>query len=425
LFLKAIFYTFSRKYFKHEGHEGHEDFINYFLRALRVLRVYKRIVRTNYNFMSLASYRKYFPITETDIYLNHAAVSPFSTRVVEAINDILTRRSAGEVEIYPLMIEEKSRLKKNLAELIDGEEANIAIIGNTSEGFNWLVHGLEWKEGDRILLVENEFPSNIYPFLNLQQHGVKIDYVPTRDGFICLEDIEGNIHPQTKLFSISFVEFLNGFRNQLAEISDICHQREVLLSVDSIQGVGALPLSVRQMGIDFLSNGGHKWLMGPQGCGFMYISPVLFDRLRPAYVGWLSVKDSWNFFDYNLEFLEDAGRFEIATSNILGIFGLSASTSLLLEPGTKTIEQHLFSLGERLIDKLSSLGFTYVGSADIIHRSGIYTFTCENVTERYKYLRKNRVHLSLRNDLLRFSPHFYNTIEEIDQVVEIIREKKV
>ena len=375
--------------------------------------------------MSLASYRKYFPITERDIYFNHAAVSPFSTRVVETITNILNRRSAGEVEIYPLMIEEKSRLKKNLAALIDGEETNIAIIANTSEGFNWLVHGLEWKKGDRILLVENEFPSNIYPFLNMQQYGVKIDYVPTRDGFIFLEDIESNIHPQTKLFSISFVEFLNGFKNQLAEISHICQQRDVLLSVDSIQGVGALPLSVRQMGIDFLSNGGHKWLMGPQGCGFMYISPTLFDRLKPAYVGWLSVKDSWNFFDYNLDLLDDASRFEIATSNVLGIFGLSASTSLLLEAGTKEIEQHLLLLGERLIDELSSIGFRYVGSPEMIQRSGIVTFACENVTETYKNLRKNRVHLSLRNDLLRFSPHFYNTTEEIDRIVEIIREKKV
>jgi len=370
--------------------------------------------------MSFAAYRKFFPITKTDIYLNHAAVSPFSTNVVEAIQNLLKKRSSDLIEVYPLAVEEKVKLKKNLAELIDGEEDNIAIIGNTSEGFNWLVQGLEWNKGDRVLLVENEFPSNVYPFLNLEQQGVIIDYVPTRDGFIYLDDIGKMIRPETKLLSISFVEFLNGFRNQLPEISDICHDNDVILSVDSIQGVGALPLSVRQAGIDFISNGGHKWLMGPQGCGFMYISPVLFDRLKPAFAGWLSVKDSWNFFDYQLDFLDDARRFEIATSNVLGIFGLTASTSLLLEAGTKMIEQHLFTLGDRLIEKLTEMELTYIGAPDIKNRSGIYSFACNNVKEKYKHLRKNNVHLSLRNDVLRFSPHFYNTVDEIDEVVDLI-----
>ncbi|MCK4560709.1 MAG: aminotransferase class V-fold PLP-dependent enzyme [Calditrichia bacterium] len=370
--------------------------------------------------MSLASYRKYFPITTTDIYLNHAAISPLSTKVVEATEQILKMRSSGQIEVFPEAEEEKKKLKKNLADLIDGEPDNIAIIGNTSEGFNWLVHGLEWKEGDRVLLVENEFPANIYPFLNLEQYGVIIDYVPVRDGFIYPEDIENAIKPDTKLFSISFIGFLNGFRNQLSDISRICRERNVIFSVDGIQGVGALPLSVGNSGIDFLSNGGHKWLMGPQGCGFMYISPVLFERLKPAFAGWLSVKDSWNFFDYRLDFLDDARRFEIATSNVLGIFGLRASTDLLLAAGLANIEKHLFMLGDRLIEELSVLGFKYIGSGNTKERSGIYSFTCENEKALFEYLQKKRIHISLRNGVIRFSPHFYNTAEEIDQVVDML-----
>jgi selenocysteine lyase/cysteine desulfurase len=375
--------------------------------------------------MSLASFRKYFPVTETDIYMNHAAVSPFSTKIVETTEKILQLRSSGQIEIYPVAVEEKKNLKKNLADLIDGEVDNIAIIGNTSEGFNWLVQGLEWNQGDRVLLVENEFPANIYPFLNLEQEGVIIDYVPVRDGFIFQEDIEKMIRPDTKLLSISFVEFLNGFRNQLSDISRICCDRNVLFSVDGIQGVGALPLSVRQSGIDFLSNGGHKWLMGPQGCGFMYISPVLFERLKPAFAGWLSVKDSWNFFDYNLDFLDDARRFEIGTSNVLGIFGLAASTGLLLDAGTATIEKHLFGLGDHLIEKLSPLGFKYIGSNESKNRSGIYSFKCNNEKAIYEHLKANRIHISLRNDILRFSPHFYNTLDEIDQVVDILKSTRI
>lgn len=370
--------------------------------------------------MSLSSFRKYFPVSSTDIYLNHAAVSPLSTKVVQATERILQMRSSGEIEVFHESVEKKKSLKKSLAHLIDGEPDNIAIIGNTSEGFNWLAQGLEWEKGDRVLLVENEFPANIYPFLNLEQKGVIIDFVPVRDGFIYLEEIKNKILPETKLLSISFVEFLNGFRNQLTEISALCKKSNVLLSVDGIQGIGAMPLSVRESGIDFLSNGGHKWLMGPQGCGFMYISPHLFERLKPAFVGWLSVKDSWNFFDYQLDFLDNARRFEIATSNILGIYGLEASVDLLLEAGIPNIQKHLFALGNQLIAKLSALDFKYIGSDNPKERSGIYSFACKNETAIFEHLQKNKVHISLRNGVLRFSPHFYNTTEEIDQVIKII-----
>ncbi len=369
--------------------------------------------------MTLSSYRKYFPITSTDIYLNHAAVSPLSTKVVEDIQDMLARRSTGPVDVFPQLMEEIVRLKKNLATLIGAEKENIAVISNTSEGFNWLVNGLEWKKGDRVLLVEQEFPANIYPFLNLEKKGVLIDYVPLRNGFVYTEDIEKNIRPDTRLLSISFVEFLNGFRNNLLEIGKICKNKDILFSVDGIQGIGALPLDVRSCGIDFLSNGGHKWLMGPQGCGFMYLSPDLLSNLNPVFAGWLSVKDSWNFFDYRLDFLDDAGRFEIGTMNEFGVIGLRASTDLLIEAGTEKIEKHLLELGTRLIEGLGNLGYKYIGSDKPSERSGIYSFSGSEQEALTNFLQKSRIHLSLRNDVIRFAPHFYNTPAEIDEVIRL------
>jgi len=138
----------------------------------------------------LSSYRKYFPISLTDIYLNHAAVSPFSSKVVTAIQDMTTKRSSGPVEVFPLLMDEIVALKQNVGTLIGADKENIAVISNTSEGFNWLVNGLTWKAGDRVLLIDQEFPANIYPFLNLERKDVSIDYVPLRDGFIYLEEIE-------------------------------------------------------------------------------------------------------------------------------------------------------------------------------------------------------------------------------------------
>jgi cysteine desulfurase/selenocysteine lyase len=372
--------------------------------------------------INLSDFRRYFPISDSDIYLNHAAVSPFSTYVTAAIGKMINERSQGKIEVFEDLLNEKKQLKLNLARLITAEAGQIAIISNTSEGLNWLAQGLDWQPGEHVLLVENEFPANIYPFLNLRKRGVIIDYVPLRDGLINLQDIEDNICPQTKLLSISFVEFLSGFRNRLREIGGICRRHDVLFSVDGIQGVGAFPLDVQASGIDFLANGGHKWLMGPQGCGFMYLAPQLFKRLKPVFAGWLSVKDSWNFFEYNLDFLDDAGRFEIATHNAIGITGLRAATDLLLQAGVERISNHLLNLGEQLIEGLTGMKFRYIGSADKKERAGIYSFITTGEKGLIKYLQDKRVHLSLRNNVVRFSPHFYNTMEEIEQIIRLCRE---
>ncbi len=369
--------------------------------------------------MSFSRYRQYFPITSTDIYLNHAALSPLSTKVLEAIHILMEKRSSGIIEVFPEFIESKKRLKQNLATLIGAESQNIAIIGNTSEGLNWLARGLPWQQGDRILLVEKEFPANIYPFLNLKDLGVEIDFVPVDNGHIHIGEIEKKIYPGTRLLSISFVEFLNGFRNPLKEIGQICKTKGIIFSVDSIQGLGALTLNVEEAGIDFLSNGGHKWLMGPLGCGFMYISSTIFGQVKPAFMGWLSVKDSWNFLDYNPDLLDDAGRFEIGTGNVLGITGLGVSTDLLLEAGVDRIEKHLKVLGGHLIDGLTDLGYKYIGSSAPKEQSGIYSFTGPQEQEFFNYLQEKRIHISLRGDVLRFAPHFYNTIGEMEEVLRI------
>ena len=367
-------------------------------------------------------YRDLFPVTKSEVYLNHAAISPFSTRVQQVITHALTERSTGVIDTFEQGIAEKEQLKRNLAILINGEKENIALITNTSEGLNWFVNSLRWQPGDRILLVEGEFPSNIYPFLNLKRLGVGIDFVPVRDGAILIEDIENGLSEKTKLFAISFVEFLTGFRNDLATIGRMCRQKGVLFSIDGIQGVGALPLDVHTAQIDFLANGGHKWLMGPMGSGFMYIRPEVMKDLEPVFAGWLSVKDSWNFLDYQLDFLDDAGRFEMATQNYLGICGLRASTDLLVENGTQNTQDHLLALGDKMIDSLTPMGMKYIGSENRKHRSGIYTFKAPEAEQLTRFLKNNHIHVSLRNDAMRVSPHFYNNADDIDQLVRQCRQ---
>jgi len=371
--------------------------------------------------MNFKNYKKMFPVTQESVYLNHAAISPFSLKLIKSVNEFIALRSQDNVDEYPLLVETKAELKKNIGRLVNGNPENIAIIGNTSEGFNWLVNSLVWEKGDRILLTDYEFPSNVYPFLNARRFGVEVDFVENKSGKILVEDIESKITKKTKILSISFVEFLNGFRNNLKEIGKLCKQKNIIFSVDGIQGIGALPFDVQSCNIDFVSNGGHKWLMGPQGCGFMYIAPELHEKLVPAFAGWLSVKDSWNFLDYNLDLLENAERYEIGTSNGLGIFGLKASTDLLLEAGTSNTEKHLFSLGDYLIESLQKIDLIYNGSHELHERSGIYSFNYkdeEKLKSLYGYLSQNNIHVSYRNGALRVSPHFYNDLTDIEKIIE-------
>lgn len=371
--------------------------------------------------MSFSQYRRYFPITKSDIYLNHAAVSPFSTLIKDAIVKYIDDRAWGRIDNFQYLIDERNKLKSNIAKLINGDPQNIAIVTNTSEGLNWLANSLSWQPGDHILLFENEFPSNIYPFLNLERFGVRIDFVPCKKGKFLIEDIEAGIKDNTKLLSVSFVEFLSGFRNNLVSIGKLCQKHDVIFSVDGIQGIGALPIDVRAAHIDFLSNGGHKWLMAPQGCGFIYVNPVLEAKLKPAFAGWLSVKDSWNFLDYRLDFLEDARKYEIGTPNSIGIIGARAATDLLLKVKPSQIEKHLLQLGDVLISHMSELGFSYSGSFNQKERSGIYSFIGKDIDNLFDHLSKNRVHISLRNNALRVSPHFYNTEAEIRELIHICR----
>jgi len=367
-------------------------------------------------------YRKLFPVTMQKIYLNHAAIAPLSTRVTNRMDEFIDERSFGVIDNFPNGETYRNSARETIAAMIHAQPQQIAFIVNTSEGFNHLVNGLDWRKGDEVLLVEGEFPSNVYPFLNLEKRfGVKPVFVPQRNGRIRLEDIAGRMNARTRLLSISFVEFSNGFRNDLQAIGALCKERDILFSVDGIQGVGAMELDVRACGIDFMSNGGHKWLMGTMGAGFMYMAPELFDRLQLSFTGWLAVENAWDFSGYKLELLPDSSRFEFGTANFLGIAALSASVELLHEIGVPVIEAHLLGLGERLVEGLSEQGLTFMGTADRRHWSGIYSFSGKQTGKLFEYLQNKGIVYSLRNGLLRIAPHFYNTKDEIEELIEAVR----
>lgn len=371
----------------------------------------------------LNQWRALFPSTQHGVYVNHAACSPVSTRVKSAIDELLTISSTTHIDNFPVWMETRESLRGILAQMLNTRPAHIGFVKNTSAGLNILADGLSWQRGDHILIAEGEFPSNVYPFFKLQDRGVRVEFVPTPTGRFTTDDFVSRFTAATRLVSVSFVQYHNGFRADLEALGKACRDRGILFCVDGIQGVGAVPLDVTKTYVDFLSNGGHKWLMAPGGLGFVYVGEQLIDRLTVQQVGWLSVKHPWNLREYAMDFPEDARRFELATENMLGIYGMKASVSLLMEVGIENIFYHITELIDLLAQGLNEQGWIIRSDLTPIHRSGIISFQSrdeqriptKNVFEK---LMQSGVTVSYRDGAIRVSPHFYNTENEIRQILE-------
>jgi len=363
---------------------------------------------------NLFLYRSWFPFISTGkIWLNHAAVSPLSHRVSEAVAQYLQRCAVEEIDTYLSSLPIAARTKANIGLMIGTTADRIAFIGNTSDGLNVLASGLEWHAGDRIILNDSEFPSNIVPFINLRRHGVEIDFINTRSGEITAERIAELITPRTRLVSLSFVQFLSGFRADLNAIGNLCKKHGTIFCVDAIQGLGVSPLNVRTANIDFLSCGGPKWLMGLMGLGFIYVSEELQQQIHQSYAGWMSNKNSFgNFFNYRIDFDETARRYENGTQNLPGIAALCESTTMLLDVGIENIQAHIHQLTAVLIAGIDDAGFDLVTPRDHSKRAGIVTFRCSNARQLFDSLTKEDIIVSLREGMIRVSPHFYNSPDE-------------
>ncbi|GAB4186378.1 MAG: aminotransferase class V-fold PLP-dependent enzyme [Calditrichia bacterium] len=369
-------------------------------------------------------FRETFSVVEEGIYVNHAAVSPMNSLHQKAFEEYYRSRSHFPVDIYPDIMKLKSEFKQNIASLIHAEgEHSIAIVSNTSTGLNIIANGLDWNVGDEIVLNTVEFPANVYPWLNLERRGVRLKWInPDDQGRITPESIISAASNKTRLVAISFVQFLSGYRADLAAIGKFCKENDIYFAVDGIQGTGVMPLDVQEMCIDFLAAGGHKWLMWPMGMGFLYIRPDLIEKIYPAFAGWLSVKDSWNFFDYRLDFLDTAEKLEGATNNFLGMTIAHKILSAFQEIGTEQISEKILGLNRILIDGFLDMGISIVSPINSGERSGILSIQVDDAENVFKALLDSGIVVSLREGRIRFSPHFYNTEDEMEHILHRLKE---
>lgn len=372
--------------------------------------------------MTLEELRSHFPHTEHGIYLNHAATGPLSRAVVDAIHRYLEQRHLSNIDNFADFLPIVEETKQRLGRLLGAGPDRVEFAPNTSAALNVLANGLAWQPGDRIALPGCEFPANIYPFLNQQRHGVEVDFIPHREGTFSLGDIEETLTPRTRLLSLSWVQFLSGYRADLEAIGRLCRDRGIIFCVDAIQGLGALQLDVEACHVDFLASGGHKWLMGAQGLGFLYVSEQLQEQIAPA-AGWLHGPVDWdNFFDYALTFHPDASRFRLGTLNNIGIAALHAALGLYFAAGPAWCQEQVLARAGELASGLASLGFERYGTPKPEHASGIVTVKHSDADALLSHLKEYGVEASVRNRMLRFSPTYYNSPREVESALEAVSE---
>jgi cysteine desulfurase / selenocysteine lyase len=368
--------------------------------------------------------RALFPHTGMGkLYLNHAGTSPLSQTVVGAMTAYLERRSVGDIETYMTDIAMVDRLRTKTARLINSPSGDrISFQPNTSDAINVAAMSVPWKPGDHILVSGIEFPANVYPWLNVQSQGVTIDWLNAPDGRITPEMIDAQVTPKTRLVALSAVQFLSGYRADLKTIGEFLRSRNIIFAVDAIQALGAVQLDVRAMKIDFLAAGSQKWLMGPHGTGFIFLTEELQQLMQQKNLGWLSVADPWNFHNYEQPLNPTARRYEGGSLNMPGLWGMDAALDMHLGFGPAETEKHLLDITGKLLDGLSSLPGVrlYTPRADN-ERAGIVTIDVVDearTKEVFKKLMGGGMTIALRDGLMRYSPHYYNSEAEMDQVVE-------
>jgi cysteine desulfurase/selenocysteine lyase len=372
----------------------------------------------------LLRFRAEMPVTGHCAYLNHAGTGPLSRRGAERMAALADTVSRTGDRVWSERQREVERVRGMAARLLGAREAHeIAFVENTSTALSMVAQGLDWQPGDNVVGAALEFPSNVYPWMQLADKGVEYRRAEERDGRIDPGELLSLIDERTRMLALSWVQYASGFRSDLALLGRACRERGVLFVVDVIQGLGALPLDVERDLVDVAAASSHKWLLGVEGLGLLYVSDRVIDQLRPARSGWRSMRDTFQWTDYKLRWSDGAKRFESGTLNAYGIVALGGSLEILLEVGAEALERRVLALADRAARGLVDLGFSVISSRAPGETSGIVAATHPslNPSDLVRRLDNKDIVVAARVGRLRFSSHFYNTEEEVDRALEALK----
>ena len=371
-------------------------------------------------------FRAQMPVTAKWAYFDHAAVAPLPEPARAAIATWLKETAEEGAVPWQSWSQQVERTRLAAATFVGAEVEEIALVPNTTTGISLVAEGFPWREGDNVVTLANEFPSNLYPWLNLASRGVETRKVPVDDGRVDLNRLKEALDDRTRLVSLSWVGFASGWRIDVAAAAELCHRLGCLFILDAIQGLGVFPLDVKQTGIDFFAADGHKWLLGPEGAGLLYVRREHLDLLRPLGLGWHSVASSGGFTS-EMNLRPTAARYEGGTQNMAGMIGLGASLALLADlgvgPSHSPVAEPVLSMTDYASEWLASIGAVLISPREGAHRSSIVTFQLpgRDSAEVRKALLAAGIVTSCRGGGVRISPHGYATREEIDRLIEVLR----
>ncbi len=359
------------------------------------------------------------PVTGRLAYFDHAAVAPLPDPVSEAVSSWARSMSEHGTADWPSWRKTVETARKLAAGLLGASHEEIALIHSTTEGINLVAEGVRWQPGDNVVTLASEFPSNLYPWMNLKDEGVEVRQVAAPNERADLDQIAAACDERTRIVSVSWVGYATGWRNDLEAMAELAHRAGAKLFVDAIQGLGVFPLDVQEIPVDFLAADGHKWLLGPEGAGIFYVRREHLDWLRPLGVGWNSVEQAGDFADTSYRLKHTAARYEGGTYNMVGLAGLAAALEFLAEFGAEAITRRILEVTDALISELQQIGATIASNLEPAHRSGILAFTLpktDPLVIKRKLLERGIV-VNARQGRVRLSPHAYTNADDIQKLV--------
>jgi len=385
--------------------------------------------------MNVKEIRRDFPLLDKIVYLNNAATSILPTPTRRAIEDYMERRAY----MYPFDFEQflSEVWDRPISQLLNADPEETISIQSTAEGLNRIFHGLNWNQSDNVVTCDLEYPAVVIPLFQLQQKWhFEIRMATHHNGQYPIDSVLNLINDNTRAVVLSHVEWMGGWRHDLERISQTAKDHNALMIVDPIQSLGAFEFDVKKMGIDALSAHGLKWLLAPFGIGIMYVRREIVEDLSPIYTGvgsLANLKKLLDCYQTDVSLIDaiktwpirtDIKKFQLSIPPMLGIVGLSRSIEYLIGLGLPNIEKRVLGLSEFLIRLLTEHEYKVFGPTDNTHRSGIVCFStkAKDPKEICKQLIEQKIYISARGNMLRVSPHLYNTEDELSRCMDAIVE---
>jgi len=365
------------------------------------------------------TYASEFPVRQSLIYLNHAAVAPLCLRASDAMHGLITDATSYGSVHYETWMMAYQRLRIATAKLIHADKSEIALVKNTSEGIAMVATGMKWKSGDIVVAFHEEFPSNFYPWKRLEPEGIEVRWLSIFDS---LDKIDEACRG-ARLLAISYVQYLSGHRVDLDAIGEICERHGTIFFVDAIQGMGAFPIDVVKSRIHALAADGHKWMLGPEGCGVLYIRRDFQDQVEPMEFGWTNPANYADYSSRDMTLRPDAGRYECGTLNTVGCFGLAASLEFLMEVGIEKIAPAVQERADQIYEGVRRLGFETLTERTPETGAGIVSFRKPGVESHLvvRRLKDAKISVAGRQGWVRAAPHFYISPEDVNRVLDVLQ----